>query len=68
MYQFAVIRADLNSSDAEILSQHKTEAAANDAADKQLGTVGAIGLYVAHRKADGQWETRLEARARRERA
>jgi hypothetical protein len=31
-------------------------------------TTGEIGLYVAHRKADGSWESRLEARDRRDRS
>lgn len=64
MYQYAVIRADLNSSESEVISQHKTEAAADRALDK-LGNVR--GYYVAHRKANGEHETRLEARDRLER-
>lgn len=64
MSNFAVIRADLNSSEAVILSQHRTQAAAEKSADEYRGDVG---VYVAHRKADGQFETRLEARDRWER-
>lgn len=63
MNKFALIRADLNSSESEIISQHRTEAAADRALDK-LGNVR--GCYVAHRKADGEFESRLEARDRRE--
>lgn len=65
MYQYAVIRADLNSSWSEVISQHKTEAAAERAIYK-LGNVR--GYYLAHRKANGEYESRLEARDRRERA
>lgn len=64
MYPYAVIRADINSSDlGAILSQHRTAAAAERALAK-LGNVR--GVYVAHRKADGDWARRLEARDRRE--
>jgi hypothetical protein len=63
MTKFALIRADLNSNESEIISQHRTEAAAIDAHDK---LANARGCYVAHLKADGQYETRLEARDRRE--
>lgn len=68
MYQYAVIRADLNSSDVEILSQHRTEAAAHKSAAQYRGTTGMIGLYVAHRTPSGEWESRIEARNRLERA
>jgi len=64
--QFALIRADLNSSESEVISTHKTSDLAYKAAAKFDGTTGAIGLYVAARKADGQWESRLEARDRLE--
>lgn len=58
MYPYAVIRADLNSSDSEVISQHKTEAAA----DRALAAHGNVrGYYVAKRKANGEFETRLEA-------
>jgi hypothetical protein len=65
---FALIRANLNSSESEVISTHTTEDAAYKAADKFSGTTGTIGLYVAHRKPDGHWETRLEARDRAEAA
>lgn len=65
MYAFALIRADLNSSESQVISQHRTEAAADRALDK-LGNVR--GYYVAHRKSNGEYETRLEARDRLERA
>lgn len=58
MYQYAVICADLNSSESAIISQHKTDAAADRALSKH-GNVR--GYYVALRKADGEFETRLEA-------
>lgn len=61
MYQYAVIRADLNSNESVVLSQHRTETAAAKAASKYDGTTGRIGLYVARIKADGTYETRLEA-------
>ncbi len=67
MYSHALIHADLNSNGAEIISQHHTEAAAEKAAGKYAGTTGEIGLYIAQRKADGEWESRLEARDRMER-
>ena len=67
MTNFALIRADLNSNNCDIISTHRTEAAAYRAAEKHSGTTGEIGLYVAHRKPNGEWESRLEARDRRER-
>lgn len=64
MSKYAVIKADLNSSAlGDIISIHRTESAAEKAADN----IGGRGIYVAHRKPDGQWERRLEARDRRER-
>lgn len=60
--KFAVIRADLNSSESTVISQHRTEHGA-DRALNNLGNV-AQGYYVAHRKVDGEFETRLEARDR----
>lgn len=63
--KFALIMADLNSGESEIISEHRTEAAAESALEK-LGNVR--GYYVAHRTASGEFETRLEARDRRERA
>lgn len=64
MNNFAVIKTDINSSElGQILSTHKTEGAAESALDK-LGNVR--GYYVAHRKADGEWESFLEARDRHE--
>ena len=64
MYKFAVIRYDQNSSSpGMVMSQHRTEAAA----DLALGKLGNVrGYYVAHRKADGEFERRLEARDRNE--
>jgi hypothetical protein len=60
---YAVIIADLNSSDlGRIVSTHATEAAA----DKAFYALPDRGAYVAHRKANGEWERRLEARDRRE--
>lgn len=67
MYSFALIRADLNSNESEIISQHRTQAAAEKAAERFAGTTGEIGLYIAQRRTDGKWETRLEARDRMER-
>ena len=64
---YALIRADLNSSSSEVISKHRTEAGAYRAARAMQGTTGAIGLYVAHRKPNGEWESRLEARDRLER-
>lgn len=61
--QYAVIIADLNSSElGEVVSVHRSEAAAYRAAPDIPGT------YIAHKKPDGEWERRLEARDRRERA
>ncbi|HEX7639838.1 MAG TPA: hypothetical protein VF457_15685 [Burkholderiaceae bacterium] len=68
MSQFALIRADLNSNQSEILSTHETELAAESAADAFADTTGEIGLYVARKLASGEWESRLEARDRREAA
>lgn len=63
--KYAVIIADLNSDTlGEIVSQHHTEAAAEKALLKIFDSRGA---YVAHKKASGEWERRLEARDRRER-
>lgn len=67
MYTYAVIRADLNSNESEIISRHRTESAAEKAASRFDGTTGEIGLYLAHLKPDGEYESRLEARDRRER-
>ena len=65
MYNYAVIVADLNSSDlGDVRSQHKTEAAAQRALDK-LGNIR--GAYVAHKLFSGEWERRLDARDRAER-
>lgn len=60
MNKYAVIVADLNGSGlGQIISEHRSE----DAADKRLPDVP--GAYISSRKADGEWETRLEARDRR---
>jgi hypothetical protein len=61
MSKFAVILCDLNSNQpGEVLSVHRSDKAAiKDQPD-------APGAYVAHRKPDGEWETRIEARDRRE--
>jgi hypothetical protein len=61
MSKFAVILCDLESSQlSEVLSTHRSDIAATRA----LPDIP--GAYVAQRKADGEWETRLEARDRRE--
>lgn len=65
MNGFALMQYDANGEGADVVSTHKTEAAADRALSK-LGNVR--GYYVAHRKADGEFETRLEAMDRRDRA
>jgi len=61
MSKFAVIIADLNSSElGYIVSTHRSEGAAIKAQPD------APGAYVAHRKPDGEWERYLDARDRRE--
>lgn len=67
MYAFALIRADLNSSESEIISQHRTQATAEKAANRFAGTTGEIGLYIAQRTTSGEWETRIESRDRTQR-
>jgi hypothetical protein len=61
--RYAVIIADLNSSElGRIVSTHTTEATA----DKAFYALPDRGAYVAHRKQNGEWERRLDARDRRE--
>jgi hypothetical protein len=63
MSKFAVIIADLNSSAlGEIVSTHRTEAAAIEAMP------AVPGAYVAYRKPNGEWERRLEARDRHDKS
>jgi hypothetical protein len=60
---YAVIIADLNSSAlGRIVSTHKTQ----DGAERAIDKIDDRGAYIAQRKADGEWERRLEARDRRE--
>lgn len=62
MNGFALMQYDANSSGSEVVSTHKTEAAA----DRALNNLGNVrGYYVAHRKADGEFETVHEAADRR---
>lgn len=57
---YAVILCDLNSSElGEVLSIHTSEEAALRAQPDRPGA------YVAHRKPNGEWERRLEAKDRR---
>jgi len=65
MSNFAVVRFDPNGSGSEdVVSTHRTEAAA----ERPLARLGSVrGYYLAHRKADGELKSPLEARDRRER-
>lgn len=62
MNGFALMQYDANGCGSEVVSTHKTEAAADRAFEK-LGNVR--GYYVAHRKANGEFETVREADDRR---
>lgn len=62
MNNFALMQYDANWEGQEVVSTHKTEAAADRALSK-LGNVR--GYYVAHRKANGEFESSLEAMDRR---
>lgn len=61
---YAVIIAETKNpvGHGRVLSTHNTESAAAAALPK------VPGAYVAHRKPDGEWETRLEAQERQARA
>lgn len=63
-YDFALIKFDSNSSETEIVSTHITE----EGADRALAKVDGRTHYVAKKRADGEYETRLQARDRAERA
>lgn len=59
--KYAVIVADLNGLEiGEVISTHRTEAGAYKAQPD------VPGAYVARKTQDGEWESRIEARDRRE--
>jgi len=63
MLNYAVIRYNHNSNDHAVLSKHQSEENASKAWHKLANP---RDCYIAHRKPNGEFERRLEARDRQE--